>query len=81
MIPAKCILGCYPFLSGGSVFVDSLFIVAPIVRGGSVFGPCFAIQYLIPYSFEIILMGKRELVALLFLCSGCLVTVGVFLTA
>ena len=26
---------------------SSMFVVAPIVCGGSVFGPCFFIQYLI----------------------------------
>ena len=35
------VLGC------GSVFVDLLFIVAPIGFGGSVFGPCFVIQYFV----------------------------------
>ena len=32
-----------------SVVVDSLFIVAPIVRGGSVFGPCFVMLYLVSF--------------------------------
>ena len=45
--------------------VDLLFIVATIVSGGSVFGSCYASQYFSPSSFEIILMGMRELVALL----------------
>ena len=36
-----------PFYGGGYVFVDSLFIFAPIVCGGSVIGPCFVIQYFI----------------------------------
>ena len=39
------VLGC------GSVFVDLLFIVAPIVCGGSVFGPCFVIQYFVSVRF------------------------------
>ena len=30
---------------GGSFVVDSLFIFAPIVCGGSVICPCFVIQY------------------------------------
>ena len=35
-------LGCCPFYGGGSVVVvDSLFIAASIVCGGSVFGPYF----------------------------------------
>ena len=31
----------------GEIVVDLLFIVAPIVCGGSVFGPCFVIQYFV----------------------------------
>ena len=46
-----------------------MFIVAPIVCGGSVFGSCFVIQYLCSSSFAITLVGKRELVALLKLSS------------
>ena len=34
---------------GGSVVVESLFIDAPIVCGGTVFGPCFVMQYLVSY--------------------------------
>ena len=34
-------LGCGPFEGGGSVVDDLLFIVASIVYGDSVFGPCF----------------------------------------
>ena len=36
--------------------------------GGSVFGPCFIMHYLgsVLFSFAIILMGKRELVAFYF---------------
>ena len=45
--------------------VDSLLIVSHINYGGSVFGSCFVIQCLCPSSFAIILVGKRELVALL----------------
>ena len=32
---------------GGSVVVDFLFIVVPIVCWGSVFGPCFVIKYFV----------------------------------
>ena len=32
-----------------SVVVDSLFIVAPMVCGGSVFGHCLVIQYLVSF--------------------------------
>ena len=35
------------FEGGGSVVVDLLFIVAPIVCGSSVFSPCFVIQYFV----------------------------------
>ena len=63
--------------SSGSNAIDLLFIVAPAVCGDSLFGPCFVIQCLCHSSFAIILMGKRELVALLYLSSLCLVTVGV----
>ena len=40
---------------GGSVVVDSLFIVTPIVCGGSVFGSCFVIQYFVSF-----LVGEEE---------------------
>ena len=42
-----------------------MFIVAPIVCGGSVFGPCFVIRYIMSSSVAITLMGETELVALL----------------
>ena len=65
-------LRCCSFLGGGSVVVDSLLIVAPIV------GLCkcsmFCCVFLCVHpSFAITLMGKRELVALLSLSSWCLV--------
>ena len=47
-----------------------LILVAPIVCEGSVFVPCFVMhmQYSVSlFRFVIILMGKRELVALLYL--------------
>ena len=48
------------------LFVGSLFIVAPIVCRGPALGPCFLIHFLVFFlSFAIILMGKRELDALL----------------
>ena len=31
--------------------VDSLFIVAPIVCGGSVVGPCLVVQYFVSFYF------------------------------
>ena len=58
--------------------MDVLFIVAPIVCGDSVFDPCFFLfSTLFPSSFAIILIGKKELVALLQLSSSCIVTDGV----
>ena len=67
-------LGCCPFLGGGSVVVDFLFIVTPIV------GVCNCSMFCctllcVRSSIAIILMGKRELVALLNLSSWCLVMV------
>ena len=46
--------------------VNSLFNVPPIACGGSVFGPCIVMQYLVSFLvFAIILTRKRKLVALL----------------
>ena len=60
--PVKCNLphplGCCPFQGGGFVVIV---IVAPIVCGIFVFGPCFAVQF----KFTIILLRKRELFLLL----------------
>ena len=51
-------------MDGGSVVVDFLFIVTPIM--GSVIVLCFVVRYFYVHSsIAIILMGKRELVALL----------------
>ena len=55
---------------GGSAFVYYLFDFAPIVCGSLVLGLCFA-ALCAPSSFAIILLGKRELVALLLLGSEC----------
>ena len=49
LAPYKCTLGqrgfrCIPFQCSGSVVVDSLFIVSPIVCGGLVFGQCLVIR-------------------------------------
>ena len=61
---------CCPFLGGGSVVVDFLFIITPIV------GVCNCCALLcVRFSITIILMGKRKLVALLYLSSWCLVMV------
>ena len=71
-------LGCCPFWGDGSVVVDFLFVVAPVVGvcGCSIF--CCTLLYVYS-SIAIILMGRerereRELVALL-LSSWCLVMV------
>ena len=58
----------------GSAFIDLLFIVTSIVGvcNCSVF--CCTLLY-VHSSFAIILMGKRELVALLSLSSWCLIIV------
>ena len=55
----------------GNLVVDSLFIVAPIICWGFMFGPCFVMQYLVSLisNFAIISLGKSELVALLLLSS------------
>ena len=69
-------LGCCPFSGGGSFVVDSLMIVTPIVR----FCNC-SMLLCVHSSFAIILLGKRELVALLCLSSWYLmIVVWLFLT-
>ena len=65
-------LGCCPFLGGGSVVVDFLFIVTPIVGVCNCSMFCCTLLY-VHSSIAIILMGKRELIALLNLSSWCLV--------
>ena len=60
---------------GGSVVVDSLFIVTPIVGVCNCSMFCCTLLY-VHSSIAIILMGKRELIALLNLSSWCLVMVG-----
>ena len=48
------------------VLFDLLFVDAPIVYGGSLFGPCFVIQYFVSVLFRNNLDGeKRELAHLL----------------
>ena len=61
-------LECCPFKGGGSVVADVLFIVTPIVGVFNCSMCCCTLLY-VPSSFAIILMGKRELVALLSLSS------------
>ena len=79
LVPVNCIyvpggLGSCPLLGGGSVVVDSLLIFTPVVRFCNVSMFCCALLY-VHSSFAIVLMGKRELVALLSLSSWCLVMV------
>ena len=53
---------CCPFKGGGSIVVDSLYIVTPIDCGGSVFGPFFCYTVLsVLSSFAVILMRKSTL--------------------
>ena len=61
----------------GSVFVDSLFIVTPIV-GVYVCSMFYCTLLYVPSSFAIIMMGKRELAAILNLSSWCLLIVFFF---
>ena len=57
-------LDCCPFYGSGSVVVDFLFIVTPIVGVCNCSMFCCTLLY-VHSSIAIILMGKRELVALL----------------
>ena len=66
--------GCCAFYGGGSVVVDFLFIVTPIVGVCNCSMFCCTLLY-VHSSIAIVLMGKRELVALLNLSSWCLVMV------
>ena len=61
-------------LGGGSVVVEFLFIVTPIVGVCNCSMFCCTLLY-VHSSIAIILMGKRELIALLNLSSWCLVMV------
>ena len=61
-------LCCCPFLGGSSVVVDSLLIVTPNVGGCNCSMFCCTLLYIHP-SFAIVLMAKRELIALLSLSS------------
>ena len=70
----QIVLSFFHKMNGGSVVVDFLFIVTPIV------GVCNCSMFCctllcVRSSIAIILMGKRELVALLNLSSWCLVVV------
>ena len=70
-----CGFSRYTFQGDGSVVVNSLFLIAPDVCGFLCLVHVFVRQYLL--SFLIFSLWKRELVALLKLCSYCLVAVHV----
>ena len=75
MEPVKCIkapggLGSCPFEGGGSVVVDLLYIVNPVVGFSNCSMFCCTFLY-VHSSFAIILMGKSVLVALLSFSSWC----------
>ena len=61
-------------LGGGSLVVDFLFIDTPIVGVCNCYMFCCTLLY-VHSSIAIMLMGKRELIALLNLSSWCLVIV------
>ena len=61
--------GCCPFIVGGSVVVDLLLIVTPIVGFCNCSKFC-CVVLCVHSSFAIISMGKRELVSLLCLSFG-----------
>ena len=65
-------LGCCPFWGGGSVDVDLLFIVTPIVGVCYCSMFCCALLY-VHSGVAVVLMGKSELDALLGLSRWCLV--------
>ena len=65
-----CSFGCCPFIGGGSVVVDSLLIVTPIVGFCNCSMFCCALLC-VHSNFAIIWMGKRELVAVLCLSDSC----------
>ena len=71
---APDVLGCFPFWVGGSVVVDSLLSITAIMGFCNCSMFCCALLY-VHSSFAIILLGKRELVALLSLFSWCLMIV------
>ena len=67
-----CIIKTNQYLGGGSVVVDFLLIVTPIVGVCNCSMFCCMLLY-VHSSIAIIVMGKTELVALLNLSSWCLV--------
>ena len=72
--------GCSPFLGGGSVGVEEMLIVTPSVGFCNCSMFCCAL-HCVDSIFAIILLGKRELVALLCLSSWWhVIVVRLFLT-
>ena len=67
-------ISCCLFQGDGSVVVDFLFVVTPIVGDCNCSMFCYTLLY-VHSSIVIILMGKRELVVLLNLSSWCLAMV------
>ena len=67
--------GCYPVLGGGSVVVDSMLIVTPIVGFCNCFMFCCALLYVHLSFANRLIGGERKLVVLLCLSSWCLVIV------
>ena len=55
----RLVFGCWPFIGGGSVLVDTLFIVAHFVCGDLCSALVLLFSTLCP-SFAIILIVKRE---------------------
>ena len=58
-----------PYYAGGSAVVYSLIVVALIAFESLVLGLWFVLQYFVLSGFTIISLWKRELVALILLCS------------
>ena len=71
-----CGLDCCPIWGIHLVVVASLFIVTPVVCGGSVFSPILLCNTWCHFSFAVVLMVRRGLVTLLKLSFWYLVAVG-----
>ena len=67
-------IGIWHLYNGGSVVIDTVLIVTPIVDFSNCSMFCCALLY-VHFSFEITLMGKRELASMLSLSTWCLVIV------
>ena len=71
--------GCRQFKGDGSVVVDVLFYVPPMFVGVLCWSMFWFAKLCVLYSFAFVLTRKRELVALLLLSFGYLVTVYVLM--